>query len=272
MVLNFEGQRILVVGAARGIGASLAELLRVSGAEVVAMDCLEVEGSPVIRVDLTQPASIESAAGAVPSSITGVAYVAGVPATATPSNILQVNFLAMRSLVSALHSKVSDQSTAVFVSSITAHRCEWSDDDLENLVTSSNEAVLDILRSKPMDGVESYELSKRALNYWVASRLPAFMNKGIRANIVSPGPVETDILRDFEKSMGRSRIEAASELAGRHGSPDEIAEVIAFLLSERSRWIAGVDVRVDGGFSTLREAHGKGVGLAFQRSGEFLCN
>ena len=61
--------------------------------------------------------------------------------------------------------------------------------------------------------------------------------------------------------MGRSRIEAASKLVGRHGEPKEVAEVIAFLLSDRACWISGEDLRVDGGFSALREANGRGPGL-----------
>ena len=76
-----------------------------------------------------------------------------------------------------------------------------------------------------------------------------------------PGPVQTKILKDFEESMGKSRIEAASELVGRHGQPEEIAEVIAFLLSDHACWISGEDLRVDGGFSALREASVQGSGL-----------
>ena len=261
MVLNFENKQILVVGAATGIGAALAALLRANGANVLGMDCQEMEDSSSIIMDLAQPESIEPAVRTLPAGIDSVAYVAGVPATADPANILQINFLGLRSLFSALRPKLSEQSSAVFVSSITARRCDWPDDDLEALVSAPIEVALGVLRSKSLDGVAAYQLSKRALNYWVKSRLSAFVAKGIRANIVSPGPVQTKILRDFEESMGRSRIEAASKLVGRHGQPEEIAEVIAFLLSDHARWISGEDLRADGGFSALRGANGRGPEL-----------
>ena len=58
MVLSFENKHILVVGAATGIGAALAALLRAKGADVVGMDCQEMEGSSSITMDLAQPLSL----------------------------------------------------------------------------------------------------------------------------------------------------------------------------------------------------------------------
>ena len=109
MVLSFENKHMLVVGAATGIGAALAASLRANGANVVGMDCQKMEGSSSITIDLAQPESIESAVSKVPSDIDSVAYGAGVPATADPADILQVNFLGLRSLFLALRPKLSAQ-------------------------------------------------------------------------------------------------------------------------------------------------------------------
>lgn len=259
--MSFKNKQVVVVGAATGIGAALAALLRANGGSVVGMDCEEMKDSSSITMDLARPESIEAAVRALPTDIDSVACVAGVPGTADPSDILKVNFLGQRSLFWALRPKLSEQSSIVFVSSITARRCDWSDEDLEALIAAPTKVALEMLRSRGLDGVAAYQLSKRTLNYWVKSRLPAFVAEGIRANIVSPGPVQTKILKDFEESMGRSRIEAATKLVGRHGQPGEIAEVITFLLSEHACWISGEDLRVDGGFSALREANDHGPGL-----------
>ena len=259
----FKNKPVVVVGAATGIGAALAALLRAKGAIVVGMDCEEIEGSSSVTVDLAQPESIEAAVRVLPTHIDAVALVAGVPSTADPSDILKVNFLGQRSFLLALRPKLSEQCSIVFVSSITARRCDWSDEDLEALVAAPTDVAPGMALAESLDGVAAYQLSKRALNYWMKSRLPALVAEGIRANVVSPGPVQTRILKDFEESMGKSRIEAASELVGRHGQPEEIAEVIAFLLSDHACWICGEDLRVDGGFSALREAslHGPGLDL-----------
>ena len=130
-------------------------------------------------MDLAQPESIESDVRKLPADIDSVAYVAGVPATADPADILQVNFLGLRSLFLALRPKLSAQSSAVFVSSITARRCDWSDEDLEALIAAPAKVALEMLRSKSLDGVAAYQLSKRMLNYWVKSRLSAFVAEGI---------------------------------------------------------------------------------------------
>ena len=64
---------------------------------------------------------------------------------------------------------------------------------------------------------------------------------------VSPGVVDTPILPDFRASMGDAAIDTATAEAGRLAEPDDIAPVIAFLLSTDAQWVNGVDLRVDGG-------------------------
>jgi NAD(P)-dependent dehydrogenase (short-subunit alcohol dehydrogenase family) len=76
----------------------------------------------------------------------------------------------------------------------------------------------------------------------------AWTKYGIRANVVSPGPVETNILADFEATMGREALEAARRSVGRHATVDDVVPVIEFLASERARWINGQDIQVDGGY------------------------
>ena len=56
----FKKKQVAVVGAATGIGAALATLLRAKAANVVGMDCEEIEGSSSITVDLARPESIEA--------------------------------------------------------------------------------------------------------------------------------------------------------------------------------------------------------------------
>ena len=67
-------------------------------------------------------------------------------------------------------------------------------------------------------------------------------------------PVETPLLADFEKSIGEDRIAAAKELTGRHGEPEDIAAVAAFLLSDAAGWVNGTEIRVDGGYQAFRAA------------------
>ena len=73
---------------------------------------------------------------------------------------------------------------------------------------------------------------------WAAEFGPA----GVRVNTVAPGPVFTDgAVPDFTTQLG------ATTLLGRGAQPEEIAEVIAFLASDRASYITGAVIPVDGG-------------------------
>ena len=71
---------------------------------------------------------------------------------------------------------------------------------------------------------------------------------GIRVNAVSPGPVATDL---FLKGKSDELIKtfAKANPFGKLGDPDEIADVVAFLASEDSRWVSGQNIRVNGGMA-----------------------
>jgi NAD(P)-dependent dehydrogenase (short-subunit alcohol dehydrogenase family) len=74
------------------------------------------------------------------------------------------------------------------------------------------------------------------------------LSDGVRVNTVSPVPVETPILSDFEQTMGKDVLDICRATVGRHASVDDIVAVISFLGSPKARWITGQDIEVDAGF------------------------
>ena len=76
----------------------------------------------------------------------------------------------------------------------------------------------------------------------------------MRINCVSPGPVETPLYPQFEELMGKAQSDWTKEQTGRAATPDDIAEVIAMLLTQPCGWLNGVDIPVDGGYSAGIEA------------------
>lgn len=254
MSAGLGAKTVLVTGAAHGIGAALCEQLVADGTTVIALDREPVADLVSLAVDLQNPTAISECLASLPERIDGIAFVAGVPGTHPPEAVLRVNFLAVRALLRGCIGRMAAGGSAVFVSSVSAHRCSWSDEELEGLSVATDEQALALLAQHGADGVASYELSKRALNYWVLSRMREFSRRQLRANIVSPGPVQTAILADFEESMGKSRIDAAADITGRHAQPKEIAAAIRFLLSDAAAWVNGVEIKVDGGFHALRAA------------------
>ncbi len=232
---------ILVTGAASGIGAALMTRL---GSNAIGLD----RASADIICDLADPAAIKAVAAQIDRPLAGIAHVAGLPGTAAAAAIIAVNTRAPALLTEALLPKLSARASIVSVSSVTALRCDWPQERID--------ALIDGGEPPEMEGARAYELSKAALNRWTTRTAVALRPQGIRANTVSPGPVETPILADFEASIGKDRIDAAAAKVGRHAQPDDIAAAIAFLLSNEARWINGTDLKADGGYHAVRAVEG----------------
>ncbi len=245
-------RRTLITGAASGIGAALVKRLADAGEEVVGIDRRSADN--IVACDLSDEAAVAGLARDC-GPVDAIAHVAGLPGTSDSADIVRVNFLAIRQLSDALHDTLmqADQPAIVSVSSITAHRCEISDARLAELA----DAPADEIRQEAaaMDGTAAYAFSKKLLNVWTSVQAARLIGAGCRVNAVAPGPVETAILDDFRRSMGADRIAAAAKLAGRHGTPDEIAAAAQFLLSPAASWVNGVVLDCDGGFGAARFAN-----------------
>ncbi|WP_176274192.1 SDR family oxidoreductase [Altererythrobacter lutimaris] len=243
-------RRILVTGSASGIGAALYALLREAGEKPIGLDRADAD----IICDLTDEQAIAPACKAIMAPLDGIAHVAGLPGTASADAILRVNTLAPIILTKKLGDKIKDSGSIVVVSSVTALRCDLAPETMDTALQGGPREVLKL--GENSDGKSTYELSKALINRWALHQAGSFKSRRIRINTVSPGPVETPILKDFETSIGSDRIAAAGALTGRHGTPQEIATAIAFLLSDQAGWINGTDLKVDGGYHAFRTAEG----------------
>jgi len=237
------GRRILVTGSASGIGAALAAQLTKAGDTVIGLDRAGAE----VICDLADPAAVAAAAAGIAGPLDGIAHVAGFPGTADPAAIMAVNCDAPRRLTDLLAPKLARGAAIVAVASVTAARCPL-DEEAKDVWLALSPAE----RPALADGKTAYEYSKALLIRWVQHAAAALAGQGVRVNAVSPGPVETPILADFEASIGADRIAAAAALTGRHAEPGEIAAAIRFLLGPDAGWINGTDLKVDGGYHALR--------------------
>lgn len=112
-----------------------------------------------------------------------------------------------------------------------------------------------IASDKALDGHAVYAGSKAALGGFARSWALEFKARGIRVNILSPGPTDTAILDKLgvppsERAAFESQIAAAIPL-GRLGRADELAQAALFLASDASSFITGVNLKVDGGMTLL---------------------
>jgi NAD(P)-dependent dehydrogenase (short-subunit alcohol dehydrogenase family) len=245
---------VVVTGSASGIGHALAARLLAEGIEVIGLDLQATgpDGIDARACDLSDPVAIDTVVGALPDVLGGLACVAGIPGTHPPGRVLAVNLLAPRRLADELGPRIARGGAIVHVASVAAQRSDRPQADVDEVLNGQDAAAHDWLARTGLDGSATYDFTKKALLELTRRHARAGLARGVRAVSVSPGPTQTPILEEFAETMGQDRMDAAVQIVGRHGRPDDVAPLIAFLLGEQAGWINAVDVRVDGGLLGVR--------------------
>jgi len=107
-------------------------------------------------------------------------------------------------------------------------------------------AVTTSLVRHAVPGVGPYSATKAAVECMVRSMSKELAARKVRVNAVAPGPVDTDLFRAGKTEEAKQRMAAMSPL-NRIGVPKEVAEVVAFLASDKASWIDGQIVQPNGG-------------------------
>ncbi len=257
--MDLTGKTVIVTGAASGIGAATLSAVRAAGATVIAVDRHHVEGADhVHQVDLLDPRQIDALAEQLPAGAHGLCNVAGVAPTASPAEVLTVNFLALRRLTERLAPTLADGASIVNVASMAGNG--WRDhlDQVQELLSIDWPDVDAFAARHRLDeGARSYFLSKEAVIVWTMQQRWRWRDRGIRMNCVSPGPIETPILGDFLETLGERAQESVRNM-DRFGRPDDVAPAIVWLLGDEAAWFRGANLTPDGGM---------GAHLALKRFG-----
>jgi len=243
-----DGKTIIVTGASSGIGAATAKLVAEQGASVISVDIVASK-NPVgkfFQTDLASQASIDQLVAALSPGAHGLANIAGLPPTRPASDVIKVNLVGLKYLTRQLVPKLADGASIVNLASLAG--LGWP--DAKETITASAalgfDDVLSFCDTHKLEGARSYFFSKEALIVWTMQNRWTWRSRGIRMNSVSPGPVDTPILKDFIETLGE-RAEEDMKTMDRPATPSDIAPVVTFLLSDEARWIRGTNVPVDGG-------------------------
>ena len=243
--------RIVVVGAGSGIGAAVAKHFYDEGDHVLAVDIRQPQ-SPVSeyrQCDLRDADRIGALLAGIGSGWDMLAHVAGIPGTAPAADVLNVNYLGMRLMAEGMLPLLNHGGSIVTVASTAALGWDQRTDTLSELLELTDGDKVARWQEGQDPTYPVYSTSKQAAILYI-KRLagPAWAKHGVRVNTVSPGPVETPILSDFEQTMGKEVLDMCRATVGRHATVEDIVPVIAFLGSPEARWITGQDIHVDGGF------------------------
>jgi NAD(P)-dependent dehydrogenase (short-subunit alcohol dehydrogenase family) len=240
---RFAGARALVTGGASGIGLATAALLAGEGASVAIADrdgeaatrqAARLGAVPVIA-DLADPdlaaAAVAQATGELDGPPALLAHCAGIYEiepldtldAAAWDRTLTVDLRAAMLVGRALHASLSGRSASfVFVASMAARTGD---------------------RHEP---AAHYAAAKAGL-LGLVRQMAVEWGPRVRVNAVSPGVIDTPMLRLTDDPLAAQRYLDARVPLGRLGTAGDVARTIAFLLSDAAAYITGADVPVDGG-------------------------
>jgi NAD(P)-dependent dehydrogenase (short-subunit alcohol dehydrogenase family) len=246
---RYDGKRALVVGGATGMGAATARAVQELGGEVVVMDFapVELEGVKAISLDLRDEASIDAAVDECGGPIHALFSCAGV-ADGTPG-IEKINFIGHRHLIDrSITADLLPRGSAIgMISSSAGLAWEKNLQRLKDyLDTPDFESAVAWIEANP--GTADYMWSKQAVCAYVAHDSFAMIQRGIRLNAILPGPTETPLAlanKDLWLEFGKDFRDAAGVDAS---TPEEQADVLAFLCSDAARYLNGQTIIVDAGY------------------------
>jgi NAD(P)-dependent dehydrogenase (short-subunit alcohol dehydrogenase family) len=245
---RYDGKRVLVVGAASGMGAAVAALAQDAGAEVVGMDfaAVTLAGAKAIPVNLADRVTIDAAVQECGGPVHAVFSCAGV-ADGTPG-IEKINFIGHRYLIDLLLSRglLTRPSAIGFISSAAGLGWEANLPLLkEYLDITDFDAAAQWAQEH---GRADYMWSKQTICAYVAREATRLLKRGIRINAICPGPTDTPLAqanKDMWLGFGADyRAEVGIEAA----TPLEQAYPLVFLCSDAASAITGQTMITDSGY------------------------
>lgn len=240
--LTLSGKKILITGASSGIGQDTAIMLSKLGGQLLihgrneerlskTLSMLEGEGHTMVLGDLTVDEDVERLVKGTPA-LDGLVHCAGIiyphPIKfITRKNIeeaMNANFVSAALLTSmaARYKKLARGCSIIFMSSIST--------------------------SHPYRGGALYVSSKAALEAFSRTVALELSNLRIRSNVISPALVKTPIFYETEAANPEGEMDKyVKQYPLGVGETEDVANMVAFLLSDNSDWVTGINVTMDGG-------------------------
>ena len=242
--MSFTGKIAVVTGAASGIGAAIAKGLAEAGAVVLALDIKPAATGIWIECDLSRDASVTEAARRILSERGVPDILIHCAATSFKGAVLDTPIADVERIMS-LNVYGALRLTNAFAADMRARKSGAI------LYISSINARF----ATPGQG--AYAASKAALDSVVKTLAFELAPDNIRINTVQPASIATPLLiKGFEQLPDREAAAAANKARhplGRWGTPEEVAKLALFLVSDDAAWITGAHYAIDGGAGVTRQ-------------------
>lgn len=246
MDLGLVGRKALITGATKGIGRVIAETLLAEGAHVAI--CSRTEDDVFNAVaELKELGTVVGQVADAGDAASLQAWVSDSIESLGGADIYVHN-------TSALSAKTLDGWADNFSVDLMAlpRALETAEEALAGGDGGSVITIGSIAAQEHFGrGSNSYSAFKAAVTSWTLGQAQVLGAKGIRCNVVSPGPILVEggfwdrTRKDYPDYFDETE---QQHPVGRMGGPEDVADLVAFLACDRARHINGANITVDGGF------------------------
>ena len=243
-------RNVVISGSASGIGLATRQQLESQGDRVIGIDLRDAE----VEADLSTPqgreAAVQEALRQSSDAIDAVVLSAGLSGVDTPPDTtLSVNYFGSVELFDAFRPAMEGRpnSSAVgLVSNSSQFGIDYEDPMVLALLEGDEPRCREMILK--LDRGAAYRYSKHALARAIRRRAVEWGPLGVRINAIVPGMTETPMVKAIldDPEMGPYAGQLPIPL-GRAGTAEEMAGVIAFMLSDAAAYISGMMLWVDGG-------------------------